>query len=346
MKKKYLDLRNCLEFDKLNIASDIINDGGLVLFPTETVYGIGANALNDEAVKNIFKAKGRAQDNPLILHISDMKMLDDIAENISKLEYELMDAFWPGPFTIILNKKKDIANVATCNGDTVGVRMPSNKIAHELIKRAEVPIAAPSANISGKPSGTNIEDIYDELKDKVDYIIDGGECEIGLESTVVRVIDDEVKILRPGKVTKEDIEQVINNVAVDEHVMGVLEDGEKVLSPGMKYRHYAPSTHCILVYSEDEEKLINEMKRLSEKYEKALILTYTENKDEFENYNIIDVGSKKNLLEISHNIFKDLRKIDEFDADVAIIEGVKPEGVGLAIMNRLIRASEHDYRKV
>ena len=223
--------------------------------------------------------------------------------------------------------------------------MPSNKIAHELIKRAGVPIAAPSANISGKPSGTNVEDIFEELKDKVDYIIDGGECEIGLESTVVRVIDGEVKILRPGKITKEDIELVINNVSIDEHVMSILEEGEKALSPGMKYKHYAPNTHSILVYSEDNEKLINEIKNIASNYKKVLILTTTENKEKFENYDIIDIGSKKNLFEISHNIFKDLRKIDEYNVDVAIIEGVKPEGIGLAIMNRLIRACEHDFRR-
>jgi len=344
MKEKYLDLKNDLDYRKINIPSEIIKNGGLVLFPTETVYGIGANALNDNAVKSIFKAKGRAQDNPLILHIADMKMLNDIAENISDLEYKLMDAFWPGPFTIILNKKNGIANIATCNGDTVGVRMPSNKIAHELIRRAGVPIAAPSANISGKPSGTNIEDIFEELKDKVDYIIDDGECEIGLESTVVRVINDEVKILRPGKITKEDIKAIINRVEIDEHIMGSFEEGEKVLSPGMKYRHYAPNTHSILVYSHDEEKLVNKIKNIASEYKKVLILSSTENKDKFLNYDVIEIGSKKNLLEISHNIFKDLRKIDEYDVDIAIIEGVNPEGIGLAIMNRLIRACEHDYR--
>ena len=199
-------------------AAEIIKNGGLVLFPTETVYGIGANALNDEAVKKIFIAKGRAQDNPLILHISDMDMLSQIVDtdNISELEYRLMDAFWPGPFTIILNKNNNIANVATCNGDTVGVRMPSNKIAHDLIKEANLPIAAPSANISGRPSGTKLEDIINELKDKVDYILDGGECDIGLESTVVRVVDGNVKILRPGKITKEDIEEIVKNEEVDD----------------------------------------------------------------------------------------------------------------------------------
>lgn len=162
MKEKYLSEKN----NDIEKASKIIRDGGLVLFPTETVYGIGANALDDDAVRKIFVAKGRVQDNPLILHISDMEMLEQIAENISELEYQLMDTFWPGPFTIILNKKQGIANVATCGGDTVGVRMPNNKIAHDLIKKSNLPIAAPSANISGKPSGTNLKDIIEELQEK------------------------------------------------------------------------------------------------------------------------------------------------------------------------------------
>ncbi len=329
-------------------AAEIEKKGGIVLFPTETVYGIGANALNDEAVNKIFVAKGRAQDNPLILHISDMDMLDQIAENISEKEYKLMDAFWPGPFTIILNKKKGIAKVATCGGETVGVRMPSNKIAHDLIKEAGVPIAAPSANISGKPSGTNLKDIFDELKDRVDYIIDGGETDIGIESTVVRVIGDEVKILRPGKITKEDIENVISHVEVDKNVMGEIASNEKVLSPGMKYKHYAPKTHCKLIYSKDNEKMKNAICDLANKEDdgKVLILAFTEDLNEYEKYKCIDIGSKNNLNEVSHRIFSSLRKIDEYDVDLALIEGMSLDGLGLAIMNRLIRACEHDYLEI
>lgn len=338
MEEEYLNKNNDIEK-----AAKIIRDGGLVLFPTETVYGIGANALNDDAVRKIFIAKGRAQDNPLILHISDMEMLSKITDDISKLEYHLMDTFWPGPFTIVLNKKDGIANVATCNGDTVGVRMPSNKIAHDLIKKSNIPIAAPSANISGKPSGTKLQDIVLELKDKVDYILDGGESDIGLESTVVRVIDNEVRILRPGRITKEDIEKVVSNVEIDKNIMGQLKENEKVLSPGMKYRHYAPTTHCTLVYSEDNEKMINEILKIAKTNKKILILATTENLERYSEFEYLDIGSKNNLLEISHNIFSLLRKIDTYEVDVAIIEGVKPEGIGLAIMNRLIRACEHDY---
>jgi len=324
-------------------AAQVIQEGGLVLFPTETVYGIGANALNDEAVKKIFVAKGREQDNPLILHIADMDMLSQIAENISELEYRLMDSFWPGPFTIVLNKKVEIANVATCGGNTVAVRMPSNKIAHDLIQYANVPIAAPSANISGRPSGTKLQDILEELKDKVDYYIDGGECDIGLESTVVRVVDDEVKILRPGRIMKEEIEKVVSNVEVDKNVMGQLSSQEKVLSPGMKYRHYAPTTHCTLVYSDDNEKMVNQILQMAKEHEKVLIVSTTENMKNFQGYPCLDMGSQNDLEEISHRIFSLLRKIDPYQVDVALIEGVKAEGMGLAIMNRLIRACEHDY---
>lgn len=329
-------------------GAKIIKSGGIVLFPTETVYGIGANALNDEAVKKIFIAKGRAQDNPLILHISDMDMLDQITEDISEVEYKLMDAFWPGPFTIILNKKNGIANVATCGGDTVGVRMPSNKIAHDLIKESGVPIAAPSANISGKPSGTKLSDIIEELKDKVDYIIDGGETDIGIESTVVRVIDNNVKILRPGKITKEDIESIISLVEIDKNVLNDVSCEEKVLSPGMKYRHYAPKTHCKLIYSKDYNKMKNAIYELANKEEKnkVVILAFTEDINFFDKFKCIDIGSKNNLNEVSHKIFSSLRMIDKYNVNLAIIEGMELDGLGLAIMNRLIRACEHDYIEI
>lgn len=344
--EKYLDMKNKKTYEDLTIPARIIKDGGIVLFPTETVYGIGANALNDNAVKKIFEAKGRAQDNPLILHISDMSMLEQIAENISETEYKLMERFFPGPFTIILNKKANVASVATCNGTTVGVRMPSNKIAHELIKMAGVPIAAPSANISGRPSGTKMEDIFEELNEKVDYMIDGGECEFGVESTVVRVVDEKVYILRPGKITKEDIEKVIHNVELDKHLLAPINNAENVLSPGMKYRHYAPNTKTILVYGEDKKSVINKIDDVANTYNKVLILALSEYKKDFKKYNVIDIGSKDNLLQITHNIFSALRKIDKYDVDMAIIQGVKPEGIGLAIMNRLIRACEFNYIKI
>ncbi len=344
--EKYLDLKNATDYSKLENAGKIIKNGGLVLFPTETVYGLGANGLDEKAVKKIYIAKGRKQDNPLILHISDFDMLSKIAKNISEIEYTLMKTFWPGPFTIILNRTEIVPNMVTGGLDTVGVRMPSGKIANQLISYAGVPIAAPSANISGRPSGTNILDIFDELSDKVDYIIDGGECEVGVESSVVRVVNGIPNILRPGKISPEDIEKVVGTVKIDEHILKNINDNEKVLSPGMKYRHYAPKSNCLLVYSEDNEKMISKINELAKQYSNPLIISCNENFARYSIKNKIMYGSKENLNEIAKNIFTDLRKVDSFHPDIVIIEGVKKDGIGLAIMNRLIRACEYHYIKI
>ncbi len=324
-------------------AAKVIKDGGLVLFPTETVYGIGANGLNETAVKNIFKAKGRASDNPLILHISHADMLKDIAKDISELEYKLMDAFWPGPFTIVLNKTDIVPTVVTGGLDTVAVRMPRNKIANRLIHYAGVPIAAPSANISGKPSGTCVEDVYDELKNSMDYIIDGGKCEVGIESTVVKVENGSVRILRPGRITKEDIESIVSSVILDEHILGEVKENEKVLSPGMKYRHYAPKTKCIMIYSENNESMVNRINEIANEYSKATVICSRGNKDKYVGKEVLDYGSKENLEEISSNIFSMLRNADKNESDIILMEGIESKGIGLAIMNRLIRACSHEF---
>ena len=275
-----------------------------------------------------------------------MDMLSEIVTNISDLEYKLMNTFWPGPFTIILNRKKIVPNIVTAGLETVGIRMPSNEIAKKLISYAGVPIAAPSANISGKPSGTNIKDIFKELSSKVDCIVDGGNCEVGLESTVVRVINDIPTILRPGKITPEQIKDVAGTVEIDKHIFSKLEENEKVLSPGMKYRHYAPNSKCVLVYSKDNNLLVNKIKELSFRYSEPLILSSTENKLCYGNNIVIDIGSRFNLNEIAKNIFTTLRKVDSFNPDIVIIEGVSQEGLGLAIMNRLIRACEYNYIEI
>ena len=344
--EKYLDLKNTTDYSKLKVAGEIIKNGGLVLFPTETVYGLGANGLDENAVKKIYKAKGREQDNPLILHVSNFDMVSKIARNISDIEYTLMKTFWPGPFTIILDRTEIVPDIVTAGLDTVGVRMPSGSIAKELISYAGIPIAAPSANVSGRPSGTNISDIFEELSDKVDYIVDGGECEVGLESTVVRVVDGIPNILRPGKISPEDIKKAVGIVKIDEHILKNIEIDEKVLSPGMKYRHYAPKADCILVYSEDNEKMIKKIQEITSKYTNPLVISCNENAKYYDVKNKILYGSKENLNEIAQNIFKDLRKVDSFKPDIVIIEGVKNDGIGLAIMNRLIRACEYHYIKI
>lgn len=339
--KSYLDLKEDKDYTKIKEASKIINNGGLVLFPTETVYGIGADGLNEQAVKNIFIAKGRKQDNPLILHISNMEMLEKIAKNITDLEYKLMKAFWPGPFTIILERAEIVPNIVTGGLDTVGIRMPSNEIAKWLIEYANTPIAAPSANISGRPSGTNVEDIFKELSNKVDYIIDGGQCEIGVESTVVRVVDGIPHILRPGKITAEQINEVAGSVIVDKHILGDLSANEPVLSPGMKYKHYAPNSKCMLIYSKENQKMIEYINKTIKEYKQPLVVCHTKNFKIYNTKNIIDMG--ETLDEVTRNIFKILRKVDSYNPDIVLIEGVEKEGLGLAIMNRLIRVCEHNY---
>ena len=351
-KTKYLDLtdiKNIAEYSKLETAGLIIRNGGLVLFPTETVYGLGANGLDAEAVKKIYVAKGRRSDNPLILHISDIEMLGKIAKDISDIEFKLMNAFWPGPFTIILNKTDLVPSVVAGGLDTVGVRMPSNEIARNLIKFADVPIAAPSANISGRPSGTNVKDIYQELGDRVDYIIDGGDCNIGVESTVVRVIDGVPHILRPGKITAEEIQEIAGNVIVDKHILGKLDPREKVMSPGMKYKHYAPNTKCVLVYDENNSILQDKIKTIIgncfEESKKPLLMCLSDNyaffREMYQNrLEIFNMGAS--LDEMSQKIFTDLRKADSYNVDLIIIQGVSTDGLGLAIMNRLLRACNYN----
>ena len=344
MKSKYADLKSNKNLDKIKEAAMSIKEGNIVLFPTETVYGIGANALDEKAVNKIFEAKGRASDNPLIVHICNLEMLNSLVQEVGKIEKKLINNFWPGPLTIIFNRKECIPNNVTAELETVGIRMPSNEIARRLIELSNLPIAAPSANVSGKPSGTKIEDIIDELDGKVDYILDSGMVDIGVESTVVRVVNNKVHILRPGKITVEDIEKLGIEVVVEKQIMEECKAEEKVMSPGMKYRHYAPNTKCLLVYSDNENKLVEKINEEIELYKNVLVLGRTSNLDKYKTDNKLDMG--ESLEEVSKNIFTLLRKVDKYNVNLVIIEGVKKEGLGLAIMNRLIRACEHNYIEI
>lgn len=335
---KLIDMKKEINIEDIKEAALFIKNSKLVIFPTETVYGIGANGLDDDAVKSIFIAKGRQVDNPLILHVSSYDMIKRIAKNINAIEKRLIDEFFPGPLTVILDKKDNVPFSVTAGLDTVGVRMPSNKIANLLIKYADVPIAAPSANASGKPSGTDIYDIIDEFKDSVDCIINGGPTDIGLESTVVKVVHDKVKILRPGKISIDDLILHGFDVELDKNVFCKVNKNDKVMSPGMKYKHYAPSKKCLLIYSNDNKKFIDETK----KYKNALVVCRSSNTKFFKN--TIDMG--ETLKDISHNIFHILREVDKTNFDLVIIEGVKKEGLGIAIMNRLIRACSHNYIEI
>ena len=333
--------------EELKIVCNLIKNGELVIFPTETVYGIGANAFDSEAVGKIFLAKGRPSDNPLIVHVANKNSIEEIAEEITEVEQKLIDNFMPGPFTLILKKKEGVLpDCVTAGLDTVAIRMPSNVIAKAIITFSGVAIAAPSANISGKPSGTNIEDIRKELETKVSAIIDGGEAEIGLESTVVKVVDEVPVILRPGKITPEQIKEVAGDVRIDKKVFEKVEEEDEVESPGMKHKHYAPSTKCELIYADDEKDQEFEISKRALRYNgNIVVIGFTEHKKgvKIPEENFLDISSKDDIETYAKNIFSALRKADKFGADLIVIEGVKKEGLGIAIMNRLLRTCDYNY---
>lgn len=322
-----------LNTNEINIAKQELDSGNLVIFPTETVYGLGANALDSYAVDKIFKAKNRASNNPLIVHLKNKEEISKYAIINNDVERKLIDSFMPGPFTLILQKKDIIPNSVTCNLDTVGIRIPIDETAHNLLDILDYPIAAPSANISTKPSGTKVDDIINEFEGKVNVIIDGGESRIGLESTVCKVVDNVPLILRPGFITKEDIIDVVGICNVSSFVMK--EANGKVESPGMMYKHYAPKTKCILV---DKEKILD----IASKYHKSIIIGDS-SLENVNSYKFLNYGD--DLVTISHRIFSLLREADKYDGEIIIIEAVEPIGLGLAIMNRLIRTCEYHYIK-
>ena len=281
-------------------------------------------------------------DNPLIVHISNKEQLNQICVIENEIEQKLIDKFMPGPFTLILKKKNIIPNVVSASLDTVGIRMPSNVIANKFIEVSGVPIAAPSANVSGKPSGTIVEDIKNELDGKVDAIIDGGMVDIGLESTVVKVINGVPEILRPGKITKEDIINAIGVAKVNEKVLKKVDQNEKVESPGMKYRHYAPNTKCVLIDMLDEEKQVKKINEIIKQDNNVCVIGFKEHRNKINCDNYIEIASKSNLEEYSKKIYTELRKVDNFNVSLVIIEGVPKTGIGLAIMNRLIRTCAYN----
>lgn len=336
--KNYIDLRNSNDYSQLKIAADIIKSGGLVLFPTETVYGLGANGLDENAVKKIYIAKGRNFNNPINLLVSSIEMIETVAQKISPLEYKLMEAFFPGPFTIILEKREIVPDIVTAGQNYVGVRMPSGIIAKKLVEYSGVPIAAPSANISGKLSGTSFEDIYNDFKGKVDFAIDGGNSEIGIESTIVKVIDNIPHILRPGSITEKQIRQYSKEV---------INEYEDEASANVNHSiHYSPDSNCILVYSNDNEKMVKKINEIAGKYDKPCILSSHENLSSYNGNIVIDIGSKTSLNEIAKNIFTCLKQADKHNPDIIIIEGVSKDGIGTAIMNRLMKVCKDNYVEV
>ncbi len=313
------------------LAGEIIKNGGLVAFPTETVYGLGANALNDEAVKNIYKAKGRPSDNPLIVHIAEKEDIIPLVKEVTPQAKAVIDAFFPAPLTIILPKSDKVGSVVSGGLNTVAVRMPQNETARRLIKASGVPVAAPSANTSGLPSPTKAKYVTDDMKGKIDAIIDGGDCEFGVESTVLTLAGDIPTILRPGAVTKEMLEKVLGRVDIARAVTEGMKQNETALSPGMKYKHYAPKARVIIINSSKEkyEKFVNMQKD-------AFALCF---EDDDVAIPKITFGKENDDLSQAKELFDALRRADELGAKKVYARLPHKDGVGLAVYNRLIRAA-------
>ncbi|MFO1444288.1 threonylcarbamoyl-AMP synthase [Bacillus sp. Bva_UNVM-123] len=319
-------------------AAELLKKNEVVAFPTETVYGLGGNAENDEAVAKIFAAKGRPSDNPLIIHIADIAKLHDFVAHVPEKAKKLMDKFWPGPLTIIFQKKAGkLSNKATAGLSTVAVRMPADPVALAIIKQSGIPIAAPSANRSGRPSPTTAEHVWEDLNGKIAGIIDGGPTGVGVESTVLDCTANVPTILRPGGITKEQLESVIGAVNVDP---ALVDNGKAPKSPGMKYRHYAPNAPLYLVDGTKEflQKLVNE-KRMEGHI--VGILTTEENKQYYEGDYVYACGKRNDLPTVASSLYEALRFFNRTDVDIIYSEMFFNEGVGLAIMNRLMKAAAH-----
>lgn len=344
------------DWDKqLDGAASVLRAGGLVAFPTETVYGLGANALDCDAVDKIYKAKGRPSDNPLIIHIADRNVLDSIVSEVPSSALSLMDSFWPGPLTMIMPKSSNIPSVITAGLDTVAVRMPSNPIALALIKKAGVPVAAPSANSSGKPSPTMAKHVIEDLSGKVDIIIDGGSTNVGVESTVLDITSRPPMILRPGGVTVEQLSKLLPAVGTDPAAACIYTiDSPAPRSPGMKYRHYSPEASLLLIQG-SPENTVAEISRRAELYireKRSIGLLITEETaghygaELYTSCKVLSLGSRKNPETLASNLFRCLREFDEKEVEVILAETPEEKGIGNAVMNRMVKAAGGNIIKV
>ena len=329
-------------------AGRIIRKGGLVAFPTETVYGLGGDALNPESSKKIYAAKGRPSDNPLIVHIADKKDLYRIVRKVPEKAKKLMEAFWPGPLTMIFYKNELVPQATTGGLDTVAVRMPSDRIAAAFIRAAGGFVAAPSANVSGRPSTTTAAHVEEDLGGRIEMILDGGQAVIGLESTIVDMSVEPPVILRPGAVTKEMMEAVIGPLEVDKAIIAP-DSGVKPKAPGMKYRHYAPRADLAVVEGSTEAVIaaINQLAEEAEAEGKRVgIIATDETKERYPKGLVLSLGARKHEEEIAQHLFEVLRDFDETDVDCIYSEAFDEASIGPAIMNRLLKAAGHKVIQV
>ena len=336
--------------DCFDEAAGILKNGGLVALPTETVYGLGANALDESAAAKIYQAKGRPSDNPLIVHISKTTDIEMLAKEIPEKAYQLAEVFWPGPLTIILKKKELVPYQTTGGLDTVAIRLPANQIARTLIEKSGVFVAAPSANLSGKPSPTTAQHVIDDLSGKVDMIIDGGHATLGLESTIVDLSGDNPMILRPGCITKAMLENVIGEIEYDPVILQKAPNLELVpKAPGMKYRHYAPEGK-LTIYEGDIDKVIDAInQKAKEKMEsnnRVGVIATDETKAFYRYGTVKTIGSRKDEASIAAGLYAVLREFDELHAEYIYTESFADNSLGQAIMNRLLKAAGYRIVKL
>ena len=343
METRIIRIEENIDLQLIAEAGALIKAGGLVAFPTETVYGLGGDALNAASSGKIYAAKGRPSDNPLIVHIADMKMLHRIVTEVPEAAYKLAERYWPGPLTMIFNKAECVPKETTGGLETVAVRMPSNKIAKALIEAAGGYIAAPSANLSGRPSPTAVKYVIEDLDGRVDMIIDGGEADIGLESTIIDLTGKEPMILRPGYVTEEMLEEAIGRVDTDRTILdGDYKQAPK--APGMKYRHYAPKGNLVLVEGTAAQVVsyINEqLTGHKSRGAKTGVIATDETVNDYHADSIKSVGKREDEEQIAKHLFRVLREFDDEEIQVIYAESFESRGVGEAIMNRLLKAAGH-----
>ncbi|MEX0861515.1 L-threonylcarbamoyladenylate synthase [Nitrosopumilus sp.] len=329
------------QLSKIRQAAKVIKSGNLVAFPTETVYGLGANALDSRSVKKIFVAKGRPSDNPLIVHISDISDLKMLVDHIPNTAHKLIAKFWPGPLTLVLKKSKIVPKITTGGINTVAIRMPENKIAQALIRETGVPIAAPSANISGRPSPTIAKHVFDDLGGKINMILDGGKTKIGIESTVIDLSRKHPSLLRPGGISLEQLQSLIGKIALPSSIH---ERKSKLIhrSPGMKYRHYSPNAKIILIEGSKDKvknKTLHLLAQFQKQGKKVGIMSISNTK--YKSDMTVFLGNKLDVL--AANLFNTFREFDVKKIDVILVHGINRKGLGLGIMNRLEKAA---YKKI
>jgi len=331
------------DIDKIRVAAGLIRRGGLVAFPTETVYGLGADALNAEAVLALFEAKKRPLDNPPIVHVGNIEDVYRLTKRVPPKAETLMETFWPGPLTLIFQRSQIVPDVTVAGLDTIAIRMPNHNVALTLIRESNCPIAAPSANLAGKPSPTTAKHVLDDLSGRIDAVLDAGPTRIGVESTVLDLTVDPPQILRPGGLSYEALKKIFGKIEL--HPIAVAEEVvlvEKVRSPGLKHKHYAPDAEVIVVEGE-VSAIVDKVRELAEYYERKGCRIGVLATDETASYYKVDVvkslGSRSDLPGIARNLFRLLREFDVEKVDVIVAEGVPAEGLGLAVMNRLRKAS-------